>query len=122
MYCDVVVQCRYLALVCMMPADSFSKAGLVEYNFMCFKKAISQLFEAKLKSKLPTTSAAAANAAAAGLPTVSADAKDQKTAPVTSTAAGGTSAKPATASASTAAPIKPTAAVKIEAPHKSAKK
>src|SRR5262249_13749793 len=41
--------CRYLALVCMMPADSFSKAGLVEYNFMCFKKAIGQLLEAKLK-------------------------------------------------------------------------
>jgi len=40
---------KYLALVCLMRQDSFSKAGLVEYNFMCFKKAIAQLFEAKLK-------------------------------------------------------------------------
>jgi len=30
---------KYLALVCLMRNDSFSKAGLVEYNFMCFKKS-----------------------------------------------------------------------------------
>jgi len=38
---------KYLALVCMMPSDSFGKSGLVEYNFMCFKRAMTQLLEAK---------------------------------------------------------------------------
>jgi len=44
---------KYLALVCLMQNKSFSKAGLVEYNFMCFKKAIQQLFDAKAKFKVP---------------------------------------------------------------------
>jgi hypothetical protein len=34
-----------------MRQDSFAKAGLVEYNFACFKKAIAQLLEAKQKFK-----------------------------------------------------------------------
>ncbi len=42
---------RYLALVCLMRSDSFTRSGLVEYNFACFKKAIAQLFEAKAKLK-----------------------------------------------------------------------
>jgi len=42
---------KYLALVCLMRSDSFTRSGLVEYNFACFKKAIAQLFEAKAKLK-----------------------------------------------------------------------
>jgi len=42
---------KYLALVCLMRNDSFTKQGLVEYNFACFKKAIADLFEAKGKFK-----------------------------------------------------------------------
>jgi len=38
---------RYLALVCLMRSDSFSKAGLVEYNFTQFKSAIAALIEHK---------------------------------------------------------------------------
>jgi len=43
---------KYLALVCMMRAESFAKAGLLEYNFTCFKHAIAQLFEVKQKIRL----------------------------------------------------------------------
>lgn len=42
---------NHLDLVCLMHNDSFTKSGLVEYNFACFKKAIAQLFEAKMKFK-----------------------------------------------------------------------
>jgi len=38
---------KYLALVCLMRNESYIKQGLVEYNFMCFKKAIAELFSAK---------------------------------------------------------------------------
>jgi len=38
---------KYLALVCLMRSDSFSKAGLVEYNFTQFKGAIAALIEHK---------------------------------------------------------------------------
>eukprot|EP00808_Paulinella_micropora_P014762 g37663.t1 len=34
---------KYLALVCMMRLDSFTKVGLVEYNFSQFKHAITKL-------------------------------------------------------------------------------
>eukprot|EP00457_Paulinella_chromatophora_P007566 gb/GEZN01007589.1/.p1 GENE.gb/GEZN01007589.1/~~gb/GEZN01007589.1/.p1 ORF type:complete len:411 (+),score=68.38 gb/GEZN01007589.1/:52-1284(+) len=34
---------KYLALVCMMRQDSFTKVGLVEYNFAQFKQAITKL-------------------------------------------------------------------------------
>lgn len=46
---------KYLALVCLMRNDSFTKQGLVEYNFACFKKAISELLEAKNKLKTTTS-------------------------------------------------------------------
>jgi len=36
---------RYLALVCLLRADNFDKHGLIDYNFQCFKKAISEVFK-----------------------------------------------------------------------------
>jgi len=42
---------RYLALVCLMRNDQYNKAGVVEYNFAQFKRAIAQLLEAKQKFK-----------------------------------------------------------------------
>lgn len=42
---------KYLALVCLMRNDSFTKQGLVEYNFACFKQAIADLFQAKTRFK-----------------------------------------------------------------------
>lgn len=49
---------KYLALVCLMRNDSYTKQGLVEYNFACFKKAISELLEAKNKMSKPPASSA----------------------------------------------------------------
>jgi Ras-related GTP-binding protein C/D len=38
---------KYLALVCLIREDSFDKHGLIDYNFQCFKKAISDVFVVK---------------------------------------------------------------------------
>lgn len=46
---------RYLALVCILRADSFEKQGLIDYNFYCFKKAIEAVFE--LRKRLATSRA-----------------------------------------------------------------
>lgn len=34
---------RYLALVCLIEKEPFKKIGLINYNFECFKKAISEV-------------------------------------------------------------------------------
>jgi Ras-related GTP-binding protein C/D len=39
---------RYLALVCLMRVDTFSKFGLINYNFETFKTAIKEVFEVRL--------------------------------------------------------------------------
>jgi len=36
---------KYLALVCLLREDNFDKHGLIDYNFQCFKKAISDVFK-----------------------------------------------------------------------------
>jgi Ras-related GTP-binding protein C/D len=38
---------KYLALVCLINKDNFDKIGLINYNFSCFKKAISEVFEVR---------------------------------------------------------------------------
>ena len=35
----------FLALVCMLRADNFSKKGLIDYNIDCFKSALVRIFE-----------------------------------------------------------------------------
>jgi len=42
---------RYLALVALIREDSFDKHGLIDYNFSCFRKAISEVFAAAAKAK-----------------------------------------------------------------------
>ncbi|XP_060086253.1 ras-related GTP-binding protein C-like [Ylistrum balloti] len=42
---------RYLALVCIMREDSFEKQGVIDYNFLCFRQAIQDVFEVKPSSK-----------------------------------------------------------------------
>jgi hypothetical protein len=40
-----------------MRDDSYTKQGLVEYNFACFKRAIADLFEARSRFKdVPSSS------------------------------------------------------------------
>jgi len=36
---------KYLALVCLLKGDKFDKQGLIDYNFSCLKKAITDVFE-----------------------------------------------------------------------------
>eukprot|EP01027_Heterolobosea_sp_BB2_P005873 GEZU01008932.1.p1 GENE.GEZU01008932.1~~GEZU01008932.1.p1 ORF type:complete len:331 (-),score=116.80 GEZU01008932.1:130-1122(-) len=38
---------RYLALVCLIREDNFDKIGLINYNFVCFKQAIGEVFEVR---------------------------------------------------------------------------
>ncbi|XP_077989975.1 ras-related GTP-binding protein C-like isoform X2 [Glandiceps talaboti] len=42
---------RYLALVCILREDNFDRHGLIDYNFHCFKNAIQEVFEVRLKSQ-----------------------------------------------------------------------
>eukprot|EP01133_Synstelium_polycarpum_P014957 gene14957-17684_t len=35
---------KYLALVCLLREANFDKHGLIDYNFICFKKAIEEVF------------------------------------------------------------------------------
>lgn len=43
---------RYLALVCILREDSFDKQGVIDYNFLCFRQAIQEVFEVKQKGQL----------------------------------------------------------------------
>ncbi|CAG8492005.1 10383_t:CDS:2 [Acaulospora morrowiae] len=38
---------RFLALVCLIPSDNLEKHGLIDYNFQCFKQAITDVFDLK---------------------------------------------------------------------------
>jgi len=42
---------KFLALVCLLRQDKFDKHGLIDYNFQCFKKAITQVFDLSTKTK-----------------------------------------------------------------------
>ncbi|RMX59034.1 hypothetical protein pdam_00023209, partial [Pocillopora damicornis] len=49
--CDMIdvvidISCIYgfLALVCILREDNFEKKGLIDYNFYCFRQAISEVF------------------------------------------------------------------------------
>ncbi|KAG0004198.1 hypothetical protein BGZ80_009203 [Entomortierella chlamydospora] len=38
---------KYLALICLLKAETFEKQGLIDYNVHCFKEAMDQVFELK---------------------------------------------------------------------------
>ncbi|XP_047677603.1 ras-related GTP-binding protein D isoform X2 [Tachysurus fulvidraco] len=40
---------KFLALVCFLREESFERKGLIDYNFHCFKKAIEEVFDLRLK-------------------------------------------------------------------------
>jgi len=40
---------KVLALVCILREDNFERRGLIDYNFLCLRKAISQVFEVRAK-------------------------------------------------------------------------
>uniref|UniRef100_A0A1B0C2U3 Uncharacterized protein n=1 Tax=Glossina palpalis gambiensis TaxID=67801 RepID=A0A1B0C2U3_9MUSC len=46
---------KFLALVCILREENFNRQGVIDYNFLCFREAISEVFELRLKTqKLPT--------------------------------------------------------------------
>uniref|UniRef100_A0A1I8PBQ1 Ras-related GTP-binding protein C n=1 Tax=Stomoxys calcitrans TaxID=35570 RepID=A0A1I8PBQ1_STOCA len=46
---------KFLALVCILREENFNRQGVIDYNFLCFRDAISEVFELRMKSqKLPT--------------------------------------------------------------------
>lgn len=40
---------KFLALVCILREDNFDKQGVIDYNFLCFREAIEQVFEVRNK-------------------------------------------------------------------------
>ncbi|XP_066950887.1 ras-related GTP-binding protein D [Macrobrachium rosenbergii] len=38
---------RYLALVCILREDNFERQGLIDYNFLCFRNAIQEVFDVR---------------------------------------------------------------------------
>ncbi|CAD7014404.1 ras-related GTP-binding protein C [Ceratitis capitata] len=42
---------KFLALVCILREENFNRQGVIDYNFLCFRKAISEVFELRMKSQ-----------------------------------------------------------------------
>lgn len=42
---------KFLALVCIIREENFSRQGVIDYNFLCFREAITQVFELRLKNQ-----------------------------------------------------------------------
>ncbi|CAB3376707.1 Hypothetical predicted protein [Cloeon dipterum] len=40
---------KFLALVCILREDNFDRKGTIDYNFLCFKQAIQEVFEVRNK-------------------------------------------------------------------------
>lgn len=49
---------KFLSLVCILREDNFSRQGVIDYNVLCFREAISQVFELRSQalSKIMETS------------------------------------------------------------------
>lgn len=43
---------KFLALVCILREDNFDRKGLIDYNFLCFREAIQQVFELRNKAQI----------------------------------------------------------------------
>ncbi|XP_048524984.1 ras-related GTP-binding protein C isoform X2 [Dendroctonus ponderosae] len=44
---------KFLALVCILREDNFDHKGIIDYNFLCFRNAIQQVFELRNKNQSP---------------------------------------------------------------------
>lgn len=42
---------KFLALVCILREENFNKQGVIDYNFLCFRDAIVQVFELKVRTR-----------------------------------------------------------------------
>lgn len=41
---------KFLSLVCILREDNFSRQGVIDYNVLCFREAISQVFELRAQA------------------------------------------------------------------------
>lgn len=42
---------KFLALVCILREENFNRQGVIDYNFLCFREAISEVFELRMKNQ-----------------------------------------------------------------------
>ncbi|XP_060520480.1 ras-related GTP-binding protein C isoform X1 [Cylas formicarius] len=49
---------KFLALVCILREDNFDHKGIIDYNFLCFRNAIQQVFELRSQASPPVTNSA----------------------------------------------------------------
>lgn len=42
---------RFLALVCILREENFTKQGLIDYNFHCFREAIQEMFQVRQQAR-----------------------------------------------------------------------
>lgn len=42
---------RFLALVCILRDYNFTRQGIIDYNFLCFRDAIHKIFSVRLSKK-----------------------------------------------------------------------
>ena len=45
---------RFLAIVCILKEDNFHSKGLIDYNFLCLRKAISRVFQVRANRRRQT--------------------------------------------------------------------
>merc|ERR1711874_579520 len=45
---------RFLAIVCILKEDNFHRKGLIDYNFLCLRQAISRVFQVRAKRRRQT--------------------------------------------------------------------
>ncbi|XP_014225581.1 ras-related GTP-binding protein C [Trichogramma pretiosum] len=55
---------KFLALVCILREDNFERQGVIDYNFLCFRNAIQQVFELRNKALAAANSASSPSNAA----------------------------------------------------------
>ncbi|KAE8745904.1 hypothetical protein FOCC_FOCC007422 [Frankliniella occidentalis] len=71
---------KFLALVCILREANFDRQGVIDYNFLCFREAIQQVFELRSKNQIAYNTSSQGNASAVG-----------ESGPNTSTGTSGTS-------------------------------
>ena len=45
---------RFLAIVCILKEDNFHSKGLIDYNFLCLRKAIPRVFQVRANRRRQT--------------------------------------------------------------------
>ncbi|KAK3925618.1 Ras-related GTP-binding protein C [Frankliniella fusca] len=57
---------KFLALVCILRESNFDRQGVIDYNFLCFREAIQQVFELRSKNQIANNTSSQGNNSAVG--------------------------------------------------------